>query len=267
MRNNSDIKAQLESEIEELEYKIKNRKKYNRGKKFKYILIKALIILELAFPFVLGLCATKILFDAFGKTPIKRSKIVDKPSVQYIVDSNENEKTTISYNEKYDENLIEYSTGWILNNNGLFERQVTIYELNDKEIRSNYRNILSLSKDELATFFKVIDYQKIQKTKLDETDLNYETNYIVIKQVIDDEKYYRVRNETDFENFLETFVFFFMVYIEGFVIDDLIGMILKRCISTKIEYYELVNRPIKEKDIEELKKILALKKENLKLLK
>lgn len=267
MKNNSDIQAQLESEIEDLEYKIQNRKKYNSSKRFKYILIKGLLILELTFPFILGMCATEIVFAAFGKTPIKKSKIIDKPSIQYVVDSNEKENTLVSFNQSYNENIIEYSTGWKLNDDGLFERESTIYEFNDKEIKDNYENILSLSKDQLNNLFKIKNYQKVQKTKLDEEDNKYEKDYILIKQVIDDERYYRVRNETDFENFLETFVFFCFVYLEGIILDDLAGVVLKKGITTKLEYYELENRPIKEKDLEELRKILILKKENLKLLK
>lgn len=267
MKNDLDIQTQLESEIEQLEYKIENRKKYNSDKKFKYIMIKGVILLELAFPFTLGLCATSFAFKVFGKTPIEKTKIIDKPSIQYEIDSTGKENKLVSYNQKYDENLIEYSTSWILNDEGLFERQVTTYSYEGYEIKNDYDNILSLSKEEMSDIFKIVDLKKIQKTHLDKDDQKYQKDSIVIKQVIDDERFYRVRNETDFENFLELFIFLFLVYVEGVALDNLIGVILKKRISTKFKYMELENRLIREKDIEELRKILILKKENLKLLK
>lgn len=74
MKNNEDIVVQLESEIKQIEYKIKNRRKYNNTKRFKYILIKGLLVLEMVFPFIIGTISTSLFFSMLGRTPIKKIK-------------------------------------------------------------------------------------------------------------------------------------------------------------------------------------------------
>lgn len=149
----------------------------------------------------------------------------------------------------------------------MYERNVTTYRFDINEIREKYNTILSLSKKELDELFEITNIKKIQKNKLNDEDIKYENEYIIVKQVIDEEKYYRVRNETDFENFLETIAFFLFAFVEGLILENLSGVIFKKSLSTRLGYIELKNRPISEKEIESLKNILNLKKENLTLLK
>lgn len=260
-----DIERLLTDDIEKLEYKIEHRKEYNNKNRFKYILIKSALILEMAFPFALGSLVTFDLFKTYDRVPFKKTKIQDKPSLQLEIDSLNNEKKYISFDEIYDDNKLEYSTSWYQNPSGYYERIEYEYEI--ELDNSDYENVLSLSKEEIDSMFKLINVRKIQKNILTEEDNKYNSVYVVLHQVIDDKNYYRVREEKDIENFLETAIFAFLVYCEGIMLEAFGGMFIKKSLRTNLKCIELKYKPVSKKDLIILKQILEQKKNNLKLLK
>ena len=264
MKKNSDIKEILTKDIEELEYKIVHRKEFNSKNKFKYVLIKSLVLLEMAVPFALGSLVTFDLFKTYNRTPLKKDIIKDKPSVQLDIDSKGSENKNISFDTKYTDNSLEYSTKWEYIN-GFYERVEYIYEV--KLDNTDYLYVLNLNKEEIESMFKLVNIKKIKKNILTDEDQLYNDTYIVLHQVIDDKDNYILREENDLENFLETIIFLFLVYCEGILVDSIGGLFIKKSLKNHLNYISLKYRPISKKEVETLKQILEQKKANIKLLK
>ena len=264
MKKSKDVYDILTKDIEDLEYKIVHRKEFNKKNTFKYVLIKSAMILEMALPFALGSLVTFSLFKTYNRTPIKKDIIHDKPSIQLELDSLGNEYKNISFDTKYEDNSLEYSTSWEYID-GFYERIEYIYDI--ELDNTDYENVINLSKEEIDSMFKLVNIKKYRKNVLTDDDQIYNDNYLILHQVIDDKEYYKFRKETDLENLIETLLFLLLVYCEGKLVEAIGGLFIKKSLKNHLNKESLKYRPISKKEVETLKQILEQKKANIKLLK
>ena len=263
MINRYKLIRKLNKEIKDLEYKIENRGKYNISIFPKALMIKSGIYLEKTLPYFLSAGICMGMFHYFDKKPFKLEKIKESASIQHLITSTGYEKKNISYEKDYSDNKIIYTTGWHKNEYGLYERTQITYNLSD--IRS-VDDILNMTQEELSEFFSITNIEKIQKRVLDNDDSLYSEDMLIIKEVITDDEYAYVRNETSSENLFQTALYTLFVLGLGLFITKIKHVIIKKDISNKFYYMEVKYKFITKHDLKILNQRLKVKKQNLKLL-
>ena len=144
----------LEKDINSLEKKIKYTNIYNIRNQIVRLIIDSGIIIEKSIPFIVS-CL--IIFNAnkyvLHKTPFKFDKVMKKNSIETIDTSNNIHIEKSSYDVKYKQEKIEFSTGWKLNEKGYYQRIVTEYKINDSIDLNNIDTILKMNNEEIKKIF------------------------------------------------------------------------------------------------------------------
>lgn len=132
MKNNKYLLKQLTSDIERLQYKIEHRCISNVRSFVARTLIKSGIAIDYALPFIISSVLAYNNLISEGYNPLHFDDVAVKAGIETIDTSSGVHIEHISFDFIYDNRLIEYSTGWIINDNNLYERTVTSYKLNDE---------------------------------------------------------------------------------------------------------------------------------------
>ncbi len=154
-----------------------NRRKINCLNLVKKGLVKGLIGVDYALPFIIAGGITLGKYVADDKTPFVRNDVVEKASVEVVDDSlgGHLEKTSFDYN--YNDLTFEHSTGWKKDEYGLYEKTVTSYMTEGIDF-SNPKEILSLTEKEIGDKFIVSNIKTEKKSVLtDEEKLDTEECY------------------------------------------------------------------------------------------
>lgn len=265
MLNNKKLMNKLNKEIQELQYKIENTSKYNLKIFPKAIAIKGLINLERISPFILSSIICLGIYHINGKKPFKKEKIIEYANIQHTITSTGYESDFISYDTKYKDNSIIYTTGWYKNEYDLFERIETTYEISDIDLDDIY-GLLNLPPEDINNILSVANIEKIQKSNLSKDDEIYQEDMIIIKDTIKDNNYSNVRDETFTEGLFQFLSYLLMSASFGVGLRKVKFMLLKENFTHRLNYLEVKYKIVTPYDIEILKNHLALKIKNLKLL-
>lgn len=268
MLNKEKLLKNLEKDINNLENRINHRILYNFRNAIITFFIKSGIIVDKSLPFILS---SIILFyggKIKGKTPFICDKIKENATLITTVTSTSNNlDSKIEYKSYPYNKSIEYSTKWKLNNNGFYERTITQYELNSFVNTLTIDEILGMTKDEIEKMFYILDIKTIQKKQLDKEDQIYKENLVIVNVYDTDTNHYRYRNETFEENAISTLMYLILSLLLGFSLKKVDKIIFKDYFIDRFNLSLINYKNIEKTEIDELRKIIKLKKENLLLLK
>ena len=266
MLNNKYLISKFTKEVEELEKIIKYREFYNIRNFFMSCLIKSGIVFEEALPFIIIGIFVAYLNSSSGKTPFKFDDSMERVYVETIDTSSGVHLKHFSSDINYDDELIEYSTGWIINDNGLYERTVTSYRVDNEIDLSDVDSILSMTREELENILIITNVKTIRKNVIDPDDEIYMNDAIIVVNHYD----YIERNvgikESEIKNISETILYIIQSLCWGYACKKGCSLIIKTSFSDKLKRYKLKYKIITEDELENLYKILEVKKKNLDMI-
>ena len=184
-----------------------------------------------------------------------------------VTSTSNNLDSKIEYKSYPYNKSIEYSTKWKINDDGFYERTITQYELNSFVNTLTIDEILGMTKDEIEKMFYILDIKTIQKKQLDKEDQIYKENLVIVNVYDTDTNHYRYRNETFEENAISTLMYLILSLLLGFSLKKVDKIIFKDYFIDRFNLSLINYKNIEKTEIDELRKIIKLKKENLLLLK
>lgn len=269
MLNNQKLVKKLTKQKKQLENHINHRKLYNIRNTIIKALIKSGIAIDYALPFILSSVIVASVQASNGDLPFKADEITnkEKASVETIDTSNGIHVEYTSYDFDYKDEVLQYSTGWIINNKGLYERTVTSYKLNNTIDLSDTEKVFSMTKEEIENSLEITNIKTIQKNILQAEDEIYnEDALIIINHYTQNEEKAVTRTETALENFANSIVFLSLSFCLGLGFLVAKKIFIKTCISDGLKKCESKYRIVTKEELNKLKEILELKEKNLELL-
>lgn len=263
MIDNNELINMLKKEINNLERIIKYRKLNN----ICNFLVSKILLSDFVTYRALPLIITSIILINSSlfkdNRPFKRNEIFEKATVKTIDTSNGKHLESTCYDFVDIQRSIEYTTGWKKNDKNLYERTVVSYMYNDD---INSEDIMSMTKEELDQVLTIINIRTISKSVLSSEDSIYEKDSIVITDGFLSDYEYITRLETIGENILNSFFYLILVLGIGYQLSVIEEKILKKYIEDERIKIKASFKVKSEKDIEELKKILEIKKANFNMI-
>lgn len=240
---------------------IKYRHLYNIRNFAARLLIKSGIALDYALPFILASIIVANIYIQTGSLPFAQTDETKSMSYSNIEDGNQ-EKA--SENEVSSLEDMEYSTGWVVNDRGLYERIVTSYRINPEANLSSIDDILLMPKEEIRKVLITTNIKTIQKKSLTDEDSTYYSDTFVINRYFESEEDYNTNGNTMSKNdFMGLFALIFTV---GTIFAGTSKIFIRPYIRDELKKYKRKFRPINKKELETLKNILKLRQENLERL-
>lgn len=261
MTTKEDLIDSLTKDVLDLENVVNNY--YGNKRKSKVILklLKFGKITNKFLPYIIGSTLTSYALDAMDYSFLENNSVAEYAMVQETMLSSGDRIIKESYEKNYATAFL-YSTGWIKGQYDLYER--TVYTFNFDELATmDFYEVLKMNKEELCSMFIVTNIETIRKSNLSEDDYLYENNTVMITNVYESEENFYMRDKYWYETFLAYLVCLVWSFIMGRVIDK---VIIRNKIKNKLGVYEEKYKVIEEANIDDYKRILNLKKENLSLL-
>lgn len=259
-----DLIAKLDKDYLKLENKIEQYKFYNIRNKIIRLIIKSGLALNYALPFILASFIVLYCNPIFKISPYKLDEVKIYASTQTIETSTGLNLEYTSYDVIYTDKYLKYSTGWTINEDNLYEREETIYQINSKIKSMSHEEIFEMTKEELEDIVDILDIKTIYKSNLEPDDYMFSDSAIIISDFGKSKDDYKIHKETELEDLLEV--------VGHIALCAIIGSILRnryifRIIKDKLKGYASSYSVIDEKDVRKLKQILEIKEENINLLK
>lgn len=266
MIDNNELMKKLTKDANRLQNKIEHRKLYNIRNAVVRSLIKSGIAVDYALPFIIVAMIIANAQTSKGNAPFRVDEIVEKAGIETIDTSSGIHLEHLSYDFDYDDELIEYSTGWIVNEQGLYERTVTSYRLNDDIDLENKEKILEMTKDDIDNALVITDIKTVKKNALNPEDQIYNSDAIIVIEHSESEEETITRLETKSENFWHSLWYIVLVLSYGNNVRLLEKIFVKTYMRDKLREYEPSFRKINKEELDTMKKILKMKQENLSML-
>lgn len=266
MNNHGSLFYKLSKDIKKLENGIKRKNIYNIRNYTLRALIKSGIAIDYVLPYILsGLIVANSQSYKENK-PFEIDNIMAKASIETVDTSSGFHLENISYNLNYDTKLIEHSTGWIINDLGLYERTITSYRISNDIDLADTQKILSMSKEEIENILVTINIQTICKNSLAPEDKIYDSDALIVTNSAKSENDFIFRPETTSENVWNSILYIVQIILcnLGFKVAE--KLFIKNSIKKRLHAYESSLTIINKENLVEMKKILMLKKQNLEML-
>lgn len=266
MKNKEQFYRCLVRKEKSLQNKIDHLKFYNILNLAIRALLKSGIAIDYALPFLMSSIIVGTIQAKLDITPFIFDSKEVHPNIETIDTSSGLHLQNISYDFSYDEESIEYTTGWKLNNYGLYERVSTSYRISKEIDITNVEKLLSMSKEELDAALIVTNIENIYKQTLSYDDMIYDSDAIIVinNSKLDDES--MIGKETITENVLYTILFIIISSVLGVGFKKLGNILIKTKIRDKFREYQSSFQKFDSNDLERIKKILQVEKQNLALL-
>lgn len=268
--NKADLVKKLNNDVKKLENKIEHRKLYNIRNYIMKALIKSGIAVDYIFPFIIIALILTSKAAAEGNLPFHIDEMVDNPRIETIDTSNGIHIEHITYDFNYDKEIIEHSTGWIKNEKNLYERTVTSYRLCDEINLANTKKILSMTKEEIEKILVVTNVKTIFKSTLTTEDEMYDEDALIIINHTKSKDDTIMRKESTGENVAYSILYIISCLGYGYSLKNikqfLEQIFVKTYFNDFLREHELLFRPINKAELETIKKLLKIRKENLSLI-
>lgn len=234
----------------EIEIKKQENKQQERLKNHKILLTKCRLVM----PYILSGCISVSALSMFLGLPFYKDDIKKYKNIKKEIDS----KGNISYTEQYDEfsdmkSIINYYSRWN-EENGIYERRVNTYEIN------NPLDILTLSNKEEVNIGDILGNKissRIEKTN-NISNIN-ETDYLEVILYYTDENDFIILKESVDTNIISS-----VIHLLSLCFAQYLTRLYRKRLSDFDYKEEIENIKIKYKD-DELEKLLMkyeIKKEN-----
>lgn len=266
MINNNELIKKLTNDVNRLQNKIEKRKLYNIRNIVVRALLKSGIAVDYALPFILAAIIIANSQASKGNAPFHIDEITEKAGIETIDTSNGIHLEHISYDFSYDDELIEHSTGWIINEKGLYERTATSYRLNDEINLEDTEKIMSMTKEEVDQALIITNVRTIKKNTLTPEDSIYSSDAIIVINHSESEEETFTRLETTSENVWHSIWYIVLSLCWGNNVRILEKLFVKTYIRDRLREYEPSFRKINKEELETMRKILKVKQENLAMI-
>ena len=264
MSDEEKLLKSLTKEVKDMENMIKKAKLYKLKKQFKKNLIKSGIVLNHVIPYALASFISYGSVSAIGYNPFSYEKVKENAKIEtFETSTGLNRKTSSKYIE-YGSNSFGHTTAWKLNDNGLYEKTITVYEIDDSIDLSDTDKVLSMTKEEVEAKLNIIDIKTIQKDVLNDEDKIYDEDMLIITRSTEDEDDFKMRNETFFENILDVGFWIALTIVFGATINVINKKLFKLDEKLKAIDESIV---IEKVDVSTISEVLKVKKHNLEMIK
>lgn len=264
MSDEEKLLKSLTKEVKDMENMIKKAKLYKLKKQFKKNLIKSGIVLNHVIPYALASFISYGSVSAIGYNPFSYEKVKENAKIETFETSTGLNRKTSSKDIEYGSNSFEHTTAWKLNDNGLYERTITVYEIDDSIDLSDTDKVLSMTKEEVEAKLNIIDIKTIQKNVLNEEDKIYDEDMLIITRSTEDEDDFKMCNETFFENILDVGFWLALTIVFGATINVINKKLFKLDEKLKAIDESIV---IEKVDVSTISEVLKVKKHNLEMIK
>lgn len=264
MSDEEKLLKSLTKEVKDMESMIKNAKLYKLKKQFKKYLIKSGIVLNHVIPYALASFISYGSVSAIGYNPFSYEKVKENAKIETFETSTGLNRKTSSKDIEYGSNSFGHTTAWKLNDNGLYERTITVYEIDDSIDLSDTDKVLSMTKEEVEAKLNIIDIKTIQKNVLNEEDKIYDEDMLIVTRSTEDEDDFKMRNETFFENILDVGFWLALTIVFGATINVINKKLFKLDEKLKAIDESIV---IEKVDVSTISEVLKVKKHNLEMIK
>ena len=228
-------------------------------------LLRLGIGVEYALPLIMSFVVIFSILEKRGDAPFRIDRVVDTVHTKEIDTTDGTHLEFNSIDSYEDDENIEYSSAWKINEHGMYERKSIIFSMDKDLDLSDTNKILNMSEEELKNSFQIIDIKKVSKSSLDDLDNIYNTDTVVITKT-GDSIGDTIRDETTAENITTSVIYIMGSLLTGIfsgaIFFKLIGDKLKRKAYGCIRSYG----PFADSEIAYMKNLLEIKKENLALL-
>ncbi len=266
MKNKEQFYKRLVKQEKSLQNKIEHQKFYNIRNLAIRALLKSGIAIDYALPFLMSSIIVGTIQAKLGVTPFIVDNKVLFPSIETIDTSSGLHLENISYDVSYDEESIEYTTGWKINKYGLYERTSTSYRISKDIDITNIEKLLSMSKEELDAALIVTNIENIYKETLSSDDMIYNSDAIIVINNSKSNDEYMIGKETVTANVFYTILFIIVSSILGVGLKKIGNILIKTKIRDKLREYQSYFHKLNSADLKEIEKILQVTKQNLALL-
>ena len=264
MSDEEKLLKSLTKEVKDMENMIKKAKLYKLKKQFKKNLIKSGIVLNHVIPYALASFISYGSVSAIGYNPFSYEKVKENAKIETFETSTGLNRKTSSKDIEYGSNSFGHTTVWKLNDNGLYERTITVYEIDDSIDLSDTDKVLSMTKEEVEAKLNIIDIKTIQKNVLNEEDKIYDEDMLIVTRSTEDEDDFKMRNETFFENILDVGFWLALTIVFGATINVINKKLFK--LDEKLKAID-VAIVIEKVDVSTISEVLKVKKHNLEMIK
>lgn len=256
----------LSLDIQKLQKKIEHKNLYNIRNYVVKALLKSGIAIDYALPFIFGAILTSHIDFYEENPPFFENDVTVSASIETTDTSSGIHLERISHDFLYDTECIEYSTGWVMDEKGFYERTSTFYRLNHDIDISNVQKVLSMSKADIDNILVTTNIKTIHKKYLTPEDQIYNEEALVLVNNTSSNDITIVRKETPFENIACSALFILHLLTNGNNIRIIRKIFKKTYIRNKLRNYEPLFSPIDKNELYILKEILEIKKQNLAML-
>lgn len=266
MISNNELVEKLTNDVNRLQNKIEHRNLYNVRNFVIKALLKSGIAIDYALPFILAAIIIANSQASKGDAPFRIDEITEKAGIETIDTSSGIHLEHISYDFSYDDELIEHSTGWIINDKGLYERTVTSYRLNDEINLEDTEKIMSMTKEEVDQALVITNVRTIKKNTLTPEDSIYNSAAIIVINHSKSEEETFTRLETTSENVWHSIWYIVLALCWGNNFRNIEKLFVRTYIRDRLREYEPLFRQINKEELETMRKILKVKQENLAMI-
>lgn len=261
-----ELLKQLKREIKNLEYAINHPVLMKLNHSVMQRVLSLGLALDKCLPYILAIFI--MFYAGNNEKNFLQSKKTIKSTVNTIDFSNGYHFEKEGFDYTFSDELLKYSTGWKVNNRGLYERMVTTYRLNSSIDLNDLESIFKISQEEINDLFVIINQELIQKNYLDDEDFVYNEDVLIVTNNYENENNTMEVNKNIYENTIDLFFIAMLIFISGLAGSKIKKIVFKDKIRNDLlklkNNYQVIN--YNEWQIKELKAILQLKKENLSLL-
>lgn len=266
MISNNELVEKLTNDVNRLQNQIEHRNLYNVRNFVIKALLKSGIAIDYALPFILAAIIIANSQASKGDAPFRIDEITEKAGIETIDTSSGIHLEHISYDFSYDDELIEHSTGWIINDKGLYERTVTSYRLNDEINLEDTEKIMSMTKEEVDQALVITNVRTIKKNTLTPEDSIYNSDAIIVINHSESEEETFTRLETTSENVWHSIWYIVLALCWGNNFRNIEKLFVRTYIRDRLREYEPLFRQINKEELETMRKILKVKQENLAMI-
>lgn len=257
-----ELLLKLKNDIENLEKTIDNYEFYN----FKASLLKGLIKTGIGSSHILPLIQSGLtiyyIFNLCSHDPF----LYDEREVFKKIDTTTTSTGIEIENSTYDNvplnNNLFYTTSWNLNDNNLYERIVTEYNIKSNSKYVDSDEILNFSKEELDSLYEISNIITYQKNELNEEEKIYNENMVVYQETVVSTTDVKKVKQSQFGDLIDTFVFALFTAIGKVALDN----IVYKKIIKKLKNADLKINYISTNSLHEMTKALEIKKQNYEFL-
>lgn len=258
---------QLTRKKQELENRIEYRNQYNARNIIATGLIKGFKAADIALPFLASAVIVGSTPQVKKNPPFHQDLITRQASIETTDTSNGIHAYHLSYTKRLSKNELKYSTGWVINDEGRYERTEEEYELNPFNDLPDTEIVLSMTKDELDNTFSKTIPKHIEKNILSPEDYLYQTDGIIMTNSITSKDLTTLSLETAEENFDNSLKVIGTWGTLGILLYFAKKKATKNGINNMLTKWEPNVRFLSKKELRDMKKRLELEKQNLELIK